>query len=798
MYQDQQPASSAIQDVVYEYMDRGIAPIPVSTRSKNPNRKNWESERWTKDDVTRLWSSDQNVGVLCGEPSGWLVDVDCDCPEAVRLAPKFLPRTLKGGRDTAPGSHWWYRAEGCETKPFFGTTRKRILELRSNGCQTLVYPSVHPDDGDTYQWYRDLSDKMTNVDGKELRHKVNLLFTATIIARHMPPVGGRHDYALALAGFLQRNDRLTEDDASRVMVEAWSLFEDAGPDALRDVENSIQTTKERLNRKQPVVGGGALAVFEEGLVKALSRGWDWRVGTEEDQSYSWEDPEGLPEGLPPVPEFDLRMLPDAFRAWVEDVAERMQVPADFIAAPMMVALSAVVGRKVGIRPKRKDDWTVVPNLWGAIVGRPGLLKSPALKGALAPLDKLIGEAGKRHEERTREHETDMELHKAQLVWYEDEKKKLAKKGDMDAVKEFIGENHVGDEPEPPSERRYRTSDTTVEKLGELLNQNPNGLMVYRDELTGWLRGLDRYGRESDRAFYLEGWSGDQGHDVDRIGRGSLKVPALTLAILGGIQPGPLSSYVFDAGTDRADDDGLLPRFQMLVWPDPSPEFKNVDRYPDRKAKADAFDVFDFADRVNFDADADEVDGVAYLRFSEEAQHLFDTWRVDLEHELRSGNLSPAMESHKSKYRSLFPALALLLEIADSAESGEVEDPETGEVLRAVIGEPPTEVSEVSAFRAGAWCEFLEAHARRVYYSAERPEIRSARELLKHVKAGDVSHGEPVRSMLRKGWATLGTREEVDGALDVLQEHNWLRVLKMDTGGRPSAVVTLHPSLRPGR
>jgi hypothetical protein len=53
-------------------------------------------------------------------------------------------------------------------------------------------------------------------------------------------------------------------------------------------------------------------------------------------------------------------------------------------------------------------------------------------------------------------------------------------------------------------------------------------------------------------------------------------------------------------------------------------------------------------------------------------------------------------------------------------------------------------------------------------------------------------------MLRKGWATLGTREEVDGALDVLQEHNWLRVLKMDTGGRPSEVVILHPTLRPGR
>jgi hypothetical protein len=278
------------------------------------------------------------------------VDVDCDCPEAVRLAPKFLEPTLKGGRDTVPGSHWWYTAPGCPSMTLKDVDGKTILELRSDGKQTLVYPSVHPE-GDTYRWYKDLDTKMVRVEADDLRRRVRLLYIATIIARHMPPIGGRHDYTLALAGFLLRHDRLGEDEARRVMVAAWSLFEDASRDALKDVENAVKTTTERLAKKLPVRGGGALAVFDERLTKTLAEGVGWRLGGDEDTSYAWGAPEELPENLPRVPEFDYRVLPDAFRGWVEDVATRMQVSPDFVAAPLMVALSAVVGRKVGIRPR---------------------------------------------------------------------------------------------------------------------------------------------------------------------------------------------------------------------------------------------------------------------------------------------------------------------------------------------------------------------------------------------------------------------------------------------------------------
>src|SRR4030095_6451295 len=75
--------------------------------------------------------------------------------------------------------------------------------------------------------------------------------------------------------------------------------------------------------------------------------------------------------------------------------------------------------------------------------------------------------------------------------------------------------------------RFYTNDSTVEKLGALLNENPAGLLLIRDELAGWLRTLEKPGREGDREFFLEAWNGVGDFYVDRIGRGTLHIPALT-------------------------------------------------------------------------------------------------------------------------------------------------------------------------------------------------------------------------------------------------------------------------------
>ena len=127
---------------------RGVAPIPVPAREKNPGRRGWEGLRISEEEVPGYWTNGQNVGVLCGEPSGWRIDVDLDAAEAVRVAGRFLPPTLTSGRERRPHSHWWYVAGGAGSCDWKDTDGNKLVELRSTGRQTIV-SGTHPD-GDTY------------------------------------------------------------------------------------------------------------------------------------------------------------------------------------------------------------------------------------------------------------------------------------------------------------------------------------------------------------------------------------------------------------------------------------------------------------------------------------------------------------------------------------------------------------------------------------------------------------------------------------------------------------------------
>jgi len=358
----------------------------------------------------------------------------------------------------------------------------------------------------------------------------------------------------------------------------------------------------------------------------------------------WEDPVPLPEGLLPVVPLDPAMIPEPLRGWIVDVSERMQIPPDFAGAGAVVVAGSLIGRKVGIHPKRRDDWLVIPNLWGAVVGRPSLLKSPALAEVMKPLGRLIAEAYEEYREARLAYETDVMVAEATKSALKDELKKAAreaaKSGDRSKLDEIARRGQDADVPEEPVLRRYKTEDATVEKISEILLENPRGILVHRDELSGWLRNLDKQGREGDRSFYLEAWNGTGSFDVDRIGRGSLHVPALCVSVLGSIQPGPLSTYVHQATQGEKGDDGLLQRFQLLVWPDPPASWRNVDRWPDTDAKNRAYEVFkrlDALDPEDYGASAEDEEGIPAVRFTEEAQEVFDGWRDELEVKLRTAD-----------------------------------------------------------------------------------------------------------------------------------------------------------------
>lgn len=137
---------------------------------------------------------------------------------------------------------------------------------------------------------------------------------------------------------------------------------------------------------------------------------------------------------------------------------------------------------------------------------------------------------------------------------------------------------------PPAgtlQERFRTNDATIEALHDLLAENPRGILVFRDELVGLLKGWEKQGHEQDRGFYLEAWNGQGNFPLDRIGRGHVICDNMCVSILGGTQPDKVRGYLYQA---RQENDGLLQRFQLLVYPDTPLYTGMVDEYDKLMAK----------------------------------------------------------------------------------------------------------------------------------------------------------------------------------------------------------------------
>ena len=377
------------------------------------------------------------------------------------------------------------------------------------------------------------------------------------------------------------------------------------------------------------------------------------AGPEED----WPDPLPLAGDMPAVESLAADMLPTSFRALAADIADRMQVPIDYPGAAMVVTLAGAVNRRAAIQPKARDSgWIVTPNLWGAVVGRPGYKKSPVLEAITGPLRAIQTEWFLKHEAATAEHERAREVHALKInAW-----KQLA----TAALKEG---KRVPDRPPDsaadPECKRLIVTDATAEALHKVLSKNPAGVLVLRDELTGWLTQLDKSGRECERAFCLEAWNGTSGFTMDRVERGIVHAEYVCMSLLGGIQPGRLRSYLTDALADGPGDDGLIQRFQVMVWPDLPSGWELVDRKPDSEAERTAGQVL--RRLVNLPASTPPM----LFRFAPDAQELFNEWYGELQLRLRGGTLHEALAAHLSKYASLMPSLALLFEMADQAARG---------------------------------------------------------------------------------------------------------------------------------
>ena len=603
-------------------------------------------------------------------------------------------------------------------------------------------------------------DEATNeaktADGVKIDDPSNIARAADWLVNHAPKgVGGagKHDVAIAVIQKV-RDFGISRELTLTLVYNLWNKLH-CDPQYDLDRLRKHVFTVDR-SRQTDVGSGTAAAVFGEAE--------DVEAGAADAP-----DPVALPAGLSRVAPFDPSFLPGSVSPFVLDVATRMQIPPDYVGIAVMLALGSVLGRHAALR--MSNGWFEHANLWGAIVGRPGDKKSPAIEEALSMLSKLEAEAKKASEPARAAYERACKAHKIKTAAFEKQYQRALEKGEAAELKD------AGPEPTPPQKRRYRVIDATYEALGEILVDNPNGVLAHRDELIALLKPLDREENATARGFYLSAWSGKQAYEFDRIGRGNVRIEAACLSVFGTTQPGKLSSYVQKATSDLGND-GMLQRFSLLVWPD---ERKGdgafVSRDPDDGARADAEQAFLLADKFGAPdpfgdaASFFDDDGVTCLRFDAEAQAVFEGWYNALERRLRSDEWPSHLREHFSKYRGLVPKLAMIDHVTDGR---------TGDV------------GLVSVRKAIAFAAYLETHAVRAYGAGPQGEVEAAKTILAHLKNGGLKReGFTAREIYRARWKGLD-KERANLGLQLLVDHEWLTVTRKGIGGQSSVIFALNP------
>lgn len=478
------------------------------------------------------------------------------------------------------------------------------------------------------------------------------------------------------------------------------------------------------------------------------------------------------------PSFDPTLLPEGLRPWIIDEANRLGVPIQAIAVPALVSASAVIGSTAKVQVKRYDQgWTEPANLWGMTVGHSGDRKTPAINAGI----KLATEIERNH--RT-EFDNDRFLRSAQQTSLDKQIKAVEAQlvaADPAARTKLEVElsDLLGKRAEIPQEPpRLITNNATMEKLAMLIEENPRGMLVVRDEIDGLFNTMSyRSGHEGDRAFYLEGYSANAEHTFDRVGRPSTYTYPFTLSLYGGIQPTVLAKHTKGLDGERGGD-GLFARFQLLDVLDSRDVCFGADSFRDDGALERAAAIFRVMDAQALATVENQPRGNHRLvRFSDAAQTHFDRWRQRNEnyglHEDVTSN--GAFAAYHAKSSGAAARLALVLHMIDCA-----------------AGDPSEEITLDQARRATALADYFIAQAKALYGGTASPTEHLARRIATRIRDGAIVDGAKVNDIRQLFSGKHVNTSQIRAALRHLEQQGTLTIeARPNPGARPSEYVRLN-------
>lgn len=210
---------------------------------------------------------------------------------------------------------------------------------------------------------------------------------------------------------------------------------------------------------------------------------------------------------------------------IRHYADVFQCPRDFVTSAVFGIASALCGKHVTVFDGKYSNH---PNHWICHVAPSGSNKSAPIKALLAPIRSVESE---------------------RYRTYREAYKTFKRQPDSDE----------------PILIPMTVSDVTPEALYKVLNdrsETKDGLLLYRDEIKGFIDDIGRYHNSGEVSNYLSIWDGTT-FPVTRKTQAPLYVEDPYLCIMGGIQP-EVFGNAFNAGLAEV---GFTQRW-LFVFPDP--------------------------------------------------------------------------------------------------------------------------------------------------------------------------------------------------------------------------------------
>jgi hypothetical protein len=760
-------------DFALQYLEQGIRSVPLYPRSKQPIGEGWQDQRLNADQFRAAFNNGQNIGILTGEASGGLADIDLDCDEALNLVRDYLPETSSAfGRGNCITHRLFrvtpadFKTEKFEDPATMGIQKCMLIELRGAGLQTMAPPSVHPDTDQIVEWYARGDPRL--IGYAELLKHVERLAAASLLARHWPPLGARNHIGLALAGALF-NAGWTDLEVEAFINPVAKLRGDAKT-------QEIRSTFKRVREGKSATGQPTCAeVFGE---KVWSKVAEW-LHLRQAEPHVWGEP--IPLDTPPLPPLSETVFDPApwLRNMAKDVAEATETPFELAALHGFGAVAAAVQKKaiVQIQPGYCEPL----NIYANAALESGNRKTKVMEHMTGPLLKWEAEQMARVNEEARDKKSQRETEEACIKEMRIQAAKASSDADRNNLKQKIMEleRNLPEVPRPP---QLWAQDVTPEALGGLMADNGERMAIISDEAGIFELMAGRYSNGVPNLdLFLKGHSGSP----FRVNRGSrppvmMQSPALTMVLSS--QPDLLAGL---SSKPNFRGSGLLARFLCML---PASLLGRRTRtkgpVPDKATKSYDKNIRLLLEQKPTREPGDEIDlenAMSVIELDADAYQEWFAFGGAVEPELLDGGKYEFIKDWAGKLPGAAIRIAGLLHCAKHAGKDPALEKLTQDTMQCAL----------------AFAAVLSAHALAVFdLMGADPALKAARKLWTWIERNGSA-----QFTFRNAWhalrGTFSTAEDIEPAFKVLVERDYISPLESGARhgvGRPSRTFEVNPSL----